>query len=256
MIYSIKKGEPKKGWVVVVHGLGEHIGRYEKLIDGLAERGYAVLGFDLPGHGRSPGKRGHTSIEEVISVINDLTRENNIEKFHIFGHSLGGLISIRYTQENLQRVRSLVVSSPALFLSPKFSQLLLLNLFSIIYPALTLRNGIDPKDLSRNEEAVEKYITDDLVHDKISIKLAKSLLKNVKLAHEKVGIISVPTMMLVGTADKVTPPQGSYLFFNNLQLMNENKKLVRFEGAYHEIFEDNEWSEEFYFTIFEWYEMR
>lgn len=254
MIHSFKKGEPKKGWVVVVHGLGEHIGRYTKLIDGLIERGYAVIGFDLPGHGKSFGKRGHTSIEEAISVINQLTSE--IDKFHIFGHSLGGLISIRYTQENLHRVKTLVVSSPALYVNTKFSQLLLLNLFSILWPSFTLKNGIDPKYLSRNSEAVERYIGDELVHDQISVKLAKSLLKNIKIAHDKVGIISVPTMMLVGTSDTVTLPQGSYLFYNNLQLMKENKKLIRFEGAYHEIFEDPEWAEEFYSRIFQWYETR
>ncbi|ANQ53361.1 lysophospholipase [Thermosipho affectus] len=254
MIYSFTRGTPEKGWVVVVHGLGEHIGRYEKLIDGLVNKGYGVIGFDLPGHGKSSGKRGHTSIEEVMMVINELTV--NLNKFHIFGHSLGGLISIRYAQENLNRIKSLVVSSPALYVKTSFSQKLLLSVFGLFYPSFTLSNGISPENLSRNEEAVKKYVEDELIHDKISVKLARSILKNVALAHEKVGIIYTPTLMLVGTNDRVTPPQGSYLFFNNLQIMKENKKLIRFEGAYHEIFEDEEWSEEFYNRIFEWYEKR
>ncbi|ABR30122.1 lysophospholipase [Thermosipho melanesiensis] len=254
MIFSFTRGTPEKGWVVVVHGLGEHIGRYETLINGIVKRGYGVIGFDLPGHGKSSGKRGHTSVEEVIDVINELT--SDLDKFHIFGHSLGGLISIRYTQENANRIKSLVVSSPALHVKARFSQKLLLAIFGIFYPALTLSNGISPDDLSRNRKVVENYIEDELVHDRISVKLARSILKNVAIAHEKVGLISVPTMMLIGTGDVVTPPQGSYLFFNNLQLMKENKKLYRFEGAYHEIFEDDEFANEFFGKIFEWYEMR
>lgn len=252
MIYSFKKGSGKKGWIVIVHGLGEHIGRYEKLVNGLLERDFGVIGFDLKGHGKSEGKRGHLSIEEAIELINELT--NDIEKFHIFGHSLGGLIAIRYTQEFMKKLESLVVSSPALYLKPSLTQKLLMNIFTVIYPFLTVRNGIDPKFLSRNKKAVEKYINDELVHDKISVKLGKSLLNNIQLAHEKAKFITIPTLILVGTEDKVTPPIGSYSFFEKLGTPEDQKLLKKFEGAFHEIFEDQEHHRDFYQQIFDWFE--
>ncbi|MBO8160931.1 MAG: alpha/beta hydrolase [Thermosipho sp. (in: Bacteria)] len=254
MINTLKKGTGEKGWIVLVHGLGEHIGRYEKLVNVLSDLGFGVIGFDLPGHGNSAGKRGHTSIEESIEIINKLTE--GIEKFHIFGHSLGGLIAVRYAQENMDRIKTLVISSPALYVKPSMVQLILLNMMKYIFPSLTVSNGIDPKLLSRNNEAVRKYIEDELVHNKVSVKLGKSLLDNVRIAHEKVKLITVPTMILIGTSDKVTPPIGAYSFYENLLLNDKDKKLVKFEGAYHEIFEDPEHHMNFYKTIFEWYESR
>ncbi|SHH30097.1 alpha/beta hydrolase [Thermosipho atlanticus] len=254
MIYQFRKGSGKKGWIVVVHGLGEHIGRYEKLVEGLIKREFGVIGFDLPGHGKSQGRRGHTSIEEIIKVINNLT--NDIEKFHIFGHSLGGLIAIRYVQENVDRVKTLVVSSPALYIKPSILQKVLLSIMIYFYPSLTVSNGIDPNLLSRNKEAVEKYVKDKLVHDRISVKLGRSLVKNIQLAHSRVNDIVVPTLMLVGTEDKITPLDGSYAFFERLQLPKEDKLLIKYEGGYHEMFEDPKYREKFYNDIFEWYENR
>ncbi len=246
MIYTFRRGEPINGWVVIVHGLGEHIGRYEKLINIITTEGYGVVGFDLPGHGKSSGKRGHTSIEEVLNLIDELTKD--INTFILFGHSLGGLISVRYTETRPQKVSKLIVSSPALYLQPKTSQKIMVNIFSVIMPFLTVSNGIDPNLLSRNKEAVRKYISDPFVHDKISIKLGKSMLKNVELAHQQAERIVCPTSILIGTEDKVTPPEGAKRFYEELKT---NKYIEEFEGGYHELFEDPDYSEKFHQKIVE-----
>ncbi|WP_448376317.1 alpha/beta hydrolase [Fervidobacterium sp.] len=244
MIYSFKKGEPTNGWVVIVHGLGEHIGRYERLINVLVDNGFGVFGFDLPGHGKSSGKRGHTSIEEAIEIIDEITK--SINSFTIFGHSLGGLIAIRYTEERPNKISKLVVSSPALYLEPKPSQIMMMRIFSLLAPTMTVKNGIDPNLLSRSKEAVEKYIKDPMVHDRISIKLGKSMLKNVELAHEQSGRIKCPVAILIGTEDKVTPPEGAKRFFEEL---DTQKKIEEFSGGYHELFEDPEHSDKFHERI-------
>jgi alpha-beta hydrolase superfamily lysophospholipase len=246
LIYTIKKGEPENGWVTIIHGLGEHIGRYEKLVNTLINEKYAVIGFDLPGHGKSSGKRGHTSIEEVLEIIDEVTKD--VKNFILFGHSLGGLIAVRYTETRPQRVSKLVVSSPALRLEPKPYQKVLVNLLSFTLPSLTLSNGIDPNLLSRNKEAVQKYISDPLVHDRISIKLGKSMLTNVELAHQQAERIVCPVTILIGTNDKVTPPEGARQFYNELQT---EKHIEEFEGGYHELFEDPEHSFVFYEKIIE-----
>lgn len=244
MIYSFKRGEPKKGWVTIVHGLGEHIGRYERLIDMFIQDGYGVVGFDLPGHGKSSGKRGHTCIEDILEIIDELTKE--AKSFLLFGHSLGGLIAVRYTETRPQKVDKLIISSPALSIQPSKSQKIMLNVFSVIMPSLTVSNGIDPKLLSRNAEAVQRYISDSLVHDRISIKLGKSMLKNVELAHEQVERIICPTAVLIGTEDKVTPPEGAKRFYEKLKV---RKVLKEFDGGYHELFEDPVFADSFHETI-------
>lgn len=119
-----------------------------------------------------------------------------------------------------------------------------------IAPGLTLSNGIDPNLLSRNPDAVKRYIEDPLVHDRISTKLGMSIFKNMELAHREADRIEVPILLLVGTGDVITPPEGSRKLFEELKV--KDKEIREFEGAYHEIFEDPEWGEEFHKTIVEW----
>jgi len=245
MIYSLKRGEPKKGWVLIVHGLGEHIGRYDKLIDMLVKEGFGVIGFDLPGHGKSSGKRGNTTIEDAVAIIDELTK--SVNRFTVFGHSLGGLIAIRYTELRPQKVNNLVVSSPALNIEMKSSQKAMMSIFSVLAPSLTVNNGINPNLLSRNKSAIEKYVSDSLVHDRISVRLAKSMMKNIELAHEQAERIVCPVSILIGTDDKVTLPDGARKFFDELK--TENKTLREFQGGYHELFEDPEHAESFYESI-------
>ncbi len=245
MIYSLKRGEPQKGWVLIVHGLGEHIGRYDKLIDMLIKEGFGAIGFDLPGHGKSSGKRGNTTIEDAVAIIDELTK--SVNRFTMFGHSLGGLIAIRYTELRPQKVNNLVISSPALNIEMKSSQKAMMSIFSVLAPSLTVNNGINPNLLSRNKSAVEKYVSDSLVHDRISIRLAKSMMKNIELAHEQAERIVCPVSILIGTDDKVTLPDGAKKFFDELK--TENKTLREFQGGYHELFEDPKHAESFYESI-------
>lgn len=104
-VYKAKFGEPRLGWVVLVHGLGEHSGRYGRLIRDLNDAGFAVYAFDWPGHGKSPGKRGHTSIEEAMEIIDGIIEEIGGEKPFLFGHSLGGLTVIRYAETRPAKIR-------------------------------------------------------------------------------------------------------------------------------------------------------
>ncbi len=250
-IYKTRFGTPERGWVVLVHGLGEHSGRYEKLIKMLNEAGFAVYTFDWPGHGKSPGKRGHTSIEDAMEIIDSIIEELG-EKPFLFGHSLGGLTVIRYAETRPDRIRGVVASSPALTKSPETPGFMvaLAKFLGRVAPGLVLSNGIKPELLSRNPEAVKAYIDDPHVHDRISAKLGRSIFENMERAHEEAGRIKVPVLLLIGTGDVITPPEGSRRLFEELNV--KDKELKEFEGAYHEIFEDPEWGEEFHRTVVEW----
>lgn len=238
------------GTVVVVHGLGEHSGRYARFVSELSEKGLKVVTFDLPGHGKSPGVRGHLRFSDVFDILDELTR--NIGTHVLFGHSLGGLIAVRYVQERYRGdLKGLVISAPALTFPRKVSQITktLLKVAATLVPILTVDNGIDPSHLSRNEKAVEAYKTDPLVHRKISLALVVEILKNIEEAFKKVERVRVPTLLLLGTEDKVVPPEGSRRFF---ELLKVEKEKVEFPGAYHEIFEDPEYQNVFYEMVSDW----
>ncbi|NJE04782.1 alpha/beta hydrolase [Thermococcus sp. M36] len=250
-IYKAKFGTPERGWVILVHGLGEHSGRYEKLISMLTDAGFAVYAFDWPGHGKSPGKRGHASIEQAMEIIDSIIEEIGESPF-IFGHSLGGLAVIRYAETRPEKIRGVVASSPALARSPKTPAFMvaLAKFLGRVAFGVTLSNGLDPNLLSRNRDAVKRYIDDPLVHDRISAGLGKSVFENMERAHEDAEKITVPVLLLIGTADIITPPEGARKLFGKLKV--GDKTLREFEGAYHEIFEDPEWGEEFHRTIVGW----
>ncbi|WP_297421785.1 alpha/beta hydrolase [Thermococcus sp.] len=250
-VYKSKSGTPERGWVVLVHGLGEHSGRYEKLIEMLNGAGFAVYVFDWPGHGRSPGKRGHATVEQAMEIIDSIIEEIS-ENVFLFGHSLGGLTVIRYAETRPGKIRGVVASSPALAKSPETLGFMvtLAKFLGRIAPGLTLSNGIKPELLSRNPEAVKAYVEDPLVHDRISTKLGRSIFENMELAHREAERITSPVLILIGTGDVITPPEGSRRLFEGLTVTD--KTLREFPGAYHEIFEDPEWGEEFHKAIVKW----
>ncbi|CAB50498.1 alpha/beta hydrolase [Pyrococcus abyssi] len=250
-VYKVRIGKPEKGYVVLVHGLGEHIGRYEKFIQELVKNGFCVVGFDWPGHGKSKGKRGHTSVEEAMKIIDEIISEIG-EKPFLFGHSLGGLTVIRYAEERGEKIKGVVASSPALAKSPRTPGFMvaIAKILGRILPSVSFSNGIDPELLSRNPERVKRYVEDPLVHDRVSAKLGMSIFKNMEEAHRKAEKIKVPILILVGSGDVITPPEGAKRFYERLKV--EDKKLVEFPGAYHEIFEDPEFGKEFEETIIKW----
>ncbi len=250
-IYKAKYGRAEKGWVVLVHGLGEHSERYKRLVEELNGKGFGVYAFDWPGHGKSPGKRGHTSVEEAMEIIDSIIDELKQRPF-LFGHSLGGLTVIRYAETRPDRVRGVIASSPALARSKETSGFMvtLAKILGRIAPGITFSNGIRPELLSRNPEAVRRYIEDPLVHDRISAKLGRSIFLNMELAHRDAEKIKVPVLLLVGTGDVITPPEGSRRLFEELRV--DDKAIKEFRGAYHEIFEDPEWAGRFYSSIVEW----
>jgi len=235
--------------ILLIHGLGEHSGRYWNFIERAIKEGLAVLTFDLPGHGRSRGIRGHAPLKKVLNIIENITK-NSKKPLIIFGHSLGGLIAARYVEKG-GKAKMLILSSPGLDYDRKEvsdNLVTLAKVLSAIIPILPMSNRINPDLLSRNKDAVYRYTHDPLVHDKISVALARDFFVESQKAVEEAGKISIPTLVLIGTEDKVTPPNGARKFYENLN--SKDKKLIEYKGAYHEIFEDPEYSKQFYDDIF------
>ena len=176
-------GDPRRGVVVLVHGLGEHIDRYDHVARRLNGLGFAVVGYDHRGHGRSPGPRGGMPTDDALCAdlgrVLYAAREAFPGPLVLLGHSLGGLIAGRFVAEGLQPtparwwrpVDALVLSSPALDPGTNAVQKLLLAVVAPMLPDLAVNNGLKVDWISRDPDVVKAYAADPLVHDRITGRL-------------------------------------------------------------------------------------
>jgi len=242
--------------VLFVHGLGEHIDRYQRFAKQMNEHRLNVYGFDNLGHGKSGGIRGYTSIEHTFQII-DLMTERMYENhanipMALFGHSLGGLIGLRYLQENPTKFYSAAISAPAIILDEETKNRMEKNKgLAKLLPFITLDNNIEHEDISRNPTEVAAYSKDKLVHPKVSLKLALSIHKNVKTVSQKAADIQTPLLLLKGMADKVVPPNNIDDFF--AKIGSENKVISKYPGAYHETIYDPEHGEQYRQDVIGWF---
>lgn len=223
--------------VVLVHGLGDHSGRYRELAEEMADRGISVTGFDLRGHGRSPGRRGDLrSLPVVLSDIEALEGESRRwmgeAPTFLFGHSMGGLfVLLRALDGTAERVRGVVASAPWLRTRapvPTWKELLG-RLLSRVAPAWTLDTGLDPESLSRDPEWVRSYLRDPLVHHRISARLYDA----VGRAQDRVlaGSLNLPVLVLVPEEDPLVDPDTARSF-----AASEGADVQEFSSFRHEGF--------------------
>ncbi|RYY70043.1 MAG: alpha/beta fold hydrolase, partial [Comamonadaceae bacterium] len=178
--WLLSPGRPPRGQVLLVHGLGEHAGRYEHVANRLNDWGFAVRGYDHHGHGDSGGNRG--ALPEAMRLVDDLAdladnarrRMGPDVPLLLLGHSLGGLVAAAVVARGMVQVDALVLSSPALatWLNPV--QKLLLAVVPKIAPNLAVGNGLDAAYLSHDPAVVDAYLADPRVHDRVSGRLARS----------------------------------------------------------------------------------
>lgn len=251
-IYKVKFGNFERGWVVLVYGFGEYSGRYGKFILMFNEVGFVVYIFDWLGYGKSFGKRGYISVEEVMEIIDFIIKELG-EKFFFFGYSFGGLIVICYVEIRLDKICGVVVFFLVLVKSFKILgfMVVFVKVLGRIVFGLIFFNGIDLNFFLRNLDVVKCYIEDLLVYDRILIKFGMSIFKNMELVYREVDRIEVFIFLFVGIGDVIIFFEGLRKFFEEFKV--KDKEIREFEGVYYEIFEDFEWGEEFYKMIVEWF---
>jgi alpha-beta hydrolase superfamily lysophospholipase len=211
-----------RGTVQIVHGLGEHIGRYEHVAAALNAAGWDVLGHDQRGHGRSEGARG--TITHPLALLADLAQV--MDNFRrpgrhlLLGHSMGGLVAARFVAEGLARVPvrfqrdvdGLVLSSPALDAGLGGAQKLLLGLLGPIAPRLRLSNGLQPSWVSRDPEVVAAYTADPLVHERVTPALVRFIVDGGELVRSLASVWGVATLLMWAGADRCVAPAGSAAF--------------------------------------------
>jgi alpha-beta hydrolase superfamily lysophospholipase len=242
--WPLEPGVPLRGVVIVVHGLGEHAGRYELVARQLNEWGFAVRGYDQCGHGESGGPRGgiptDTRLLDDLADIVDSTRLRMSRKtpLILLGHSMGGLVVGRFVSLAIRPVDALIMSSPALDPGLSSFQKLLVSVLPRIAPNLRVGNGVKPQFISHDPAVVAAYRADPLVHDRISARLARFIAQASVQTVEAAGKWTVPTLLMYAGADHLLNPQGSRTFAANAP--KNVVSAVCFDDLYHEIFNEQD----------------
>jgi len=202
-----------RGTVLIVHGLGEHIGRYAHIAAQLNAWGWNVVGHDQRGHGASEGARGalaqRDDLLRDLALVIDAVRAQNPGPLVLFGHSLGGLVAARFVAERLRAVDALVLSSPALDAGMNAFQKLLLAVLGPLAPNLAVNNGLKPAWISRDPAVVQAYVADPLVHDRVTPKLVRFIVDGGEFVRARAARWAVPTLLLWAGSDRCVAPAGS-----------------------------------------------
>ncbi len=209
-----------RGVIGIVHGLGEHSGRYHEVAEHFGRNRYAVVALDLVGHGRSGGPRGHASdyallLDDVSALVGELQRlgDGRLPRF-LYGHSLGGNLVLNYALCRRPELAGLIVTSPLLrpAIRPPWWKLLLGHALNRCCPRMTFDAGIDPTDLSHDPQAVQRYRDDPLVHRRVSARLGVQMLAAGLWAYRHADELTVPTLLMHGAADRITSAEASREF--------------------------------------------
>jgi alpha-beta hydrolase superfamily lysophospholipase len=229
-----------RGSVVLMHGLGEHSGRYRHLAGFFNECGLSVRTYDHRGHGRSAGKRGDVingdpMLQDAEIIVDDFSTRYSQPPF-LFGHSMGGLFAARFALSRLSPLRGLILSSPALSLRLSALQANLLKLMLKLAPSIGLSNGLSASHLSHDASVVAAYKADPLVHGRISARLLRSMLSSIAYCQSHAGSLSIPALMLVAGDDRLVDADGSRQFFSHTP--PGMAELHVYDGMFHEIFNE------------------
>lgn len=248
--------------LLVVHGLGEHSGRYKSFAESLAGAGFAVFTFDGRGHGRSCEggptayfESGSAYLEDINVLFGKAKNYLPDVPTFIYGHSMGGGLVAAFILKYKPDARGVILSSPAIKEAAGTSRLLigLGDLISRYLPRLKVLK-LDLSGISRIPEAVEEYKSDQLVyHGNIPARTGNELYLLMKYIQQHAEEFHLPVLILHGSADRLTNPEGSRLLYN--RAASKDKRLEIFEGGYHELIRDLE-ADRYRALILDWIEQR
>jgi alpha-beta hydrolase superfamily lysophospholipase len=235
-------GQTLRGVVILVHGLGEHAGRYDHVARRLNGWGFAVRGYDQHGHGESGGVRGGLPTDRRLLIdLADVVRSTRQRMDRgtplvLLGHSMGGLVAGRFVTLKARVVQGLVMSSPALDAGLSRRQKLVAALLAKVLPGWRVGNGLDLAALSHNPEIVHAYQSDPLVHDRISARLARFIAQAGPATLAAAPAWKVPTLLMYAGDDRLVSPSGSRAFAAAAPQGVVTSQC--FDAMYHEIFNE------------------
>ena len=231
-------GEKLKAVIIFIHGIGEHIQRYNYWASLFEKEGIGFTGVDLPGHGLSEGRRGNIKSYKLLMEVLDILINSEKQTFpgipvFLYGHSLGGGIVLDYLIRKNPDIRGSIVTSPWLRLSfePGRAKLIIASIMKNLLPGLIQPTGLQVSHLSHDETVVENYKTDPLCHGKISVSLFHGAITSAKYSLAHASELKIPTLLLHGSNDLITSPEGSREF----AAKNSMVDFKIWDGGLHEL---------------------
>ncbi|WP_238136838.1 alpha/beta hydrolase [Variovorax sp. JS1663] len=239
--WPLAPGRAARAAVVLVHGIGEHAGRYRHVAARLNDWGFAVRAADHHGHGASTGPRGGLPgvmrlVDDLALVVDDTRRLHTGLPLVLLGHSLGGLVAASFVARAVRPVDALVLSSPGLDPGLSLFQKGLIALLSRVAPTLRVGNGLDDRYLSHDPAVVRAYREDPLCHDRIGARLARFLADEGAVVQAAAPYWQVPTLLVYAGDDRLVKPEGSRRFADAAPATVLSATC--FPALYHEIFNE------------------
>ena len=239
---------PTRSVIAIVHGFGEHGGRYMNLVNHLAPLGHVLCGVDLRGHGRSPGPRGHIDRwedyrEDLRSFLEWIPTWEPARPRFVFGHSMGALVVLDFVLRHPEGLAGAVVSGAPIESARVAKPLLvtMARLFSRIWPRFSFPLKLELSALSRNAEVVRAYQEDPLVHGQASARWGTESLDTIEWIKAHTSDVRLPLLMIHGSADRISAAKGTRAFFKAVTY--PDKELRVYSEAYHEAHNDLNWQE-------------
>jgi len=228
--------------VVIAHGLGEHGGRYRRVAEHLVKHGCVAYAIDHRGHGKSGGPRASVdSFDNAVADLDQLVDQARAARpdipLFLLGHSMGGGISLAYTLAHQKKLHGLLLSGPAVALDGASAVTLVISkILSVLAPSLGVF-GVDPSVVSRDPDEVAAYDKDPLnFHGKVPARTLGQIVRFVEGLPARLPEIKLPVLLMHGTDDKLAGIGGSEMVLAKIK--SKDKTLKRYEGLYHEIFNE------------------
>lgn len=246
--------------ILISHGFGEHCGRYGALTDHLVGHNYSVTAYDHRGHGLSDGLPGHVESfneydEDLAKVIATVRSRSETRPLFLIGHSMGGLIALRYLERRTGALSGAIISAPLIEVAVAVPahKLMIARVGARMNPRFRLDNAINPADLSRDPEVGRAYAVDPLVNRKVSTKWFAEATKAMLEVAERADQITTPVLVMHGTEDRLASVDATRRVFERIGA--SDKELVIYSGFYHELFNEPE-KQEVFERVTEWLDKR
>jgi len=231
------------GAIAMIHGFGEHTGRYQPLHRAFNAAGFALAAADLRGFGHSPGPRGHIERwddyrRDAAAIVTQAALLAPGRPVFLFGHSMGGLIVLDYALQHPEALAGVVASAPALIPGGARKPLLEIaaRLLSRLVPRAGTRLGLDPAGISSQPEEVAAYLADPLVSDRTTMRWGAEILRIMPDTLAQAGRFALPLLLLQGSDDPINAPAGSRAF--HAACGHPDCTLKFYPGNRHEVHHD------------------
>ena len=249
-----------RGEILIAHGFGEHSGRYGALTDHLAKHNYSVTAYDHRGHGLSDGLPGHVESfseydEDLAKLISSVRSRSQAKSLFLIGHSMGGLITLRYAARKSDAISGAIISAPLIEVAVpvRAHKLMIARVGARMAPRMRLDNEINPSYLSRDPEVGRAYAADPLVNRKVSPKWFAEAKRAMQEVAEWAPRITAPMLVMHGTDDRLASVAATQRLFERIE--SPDKELVIYPGFYHELFNEPE-KQDVFERVTEWLDKR